>query len=232
MARVEPLGDDARRLLVLAAADDSGDVGTLLRASERLGLGPDAVDAVERAGLLSRRATRLRFRHPLLRSAVYRAAGFAERRAAHEALAAVLDDDADADRRAWHRAAARHRARRRGGRGAGAAPPTTRRTAAGTRPPPARSSARPSSTPMRSGAPRTSSRPRRPRRWPGASGMRWRCSTGPSRLLNDPLARAAAARGARRGLDGRRAPGRRVRPARRRRPGGACPATATRRCGC
>jgi DNA-binding CsgD family transcriptional regulator len=106
LARVEPLGDDARRLLVLAAADDSGDVGTLLRASERLGLAPNAIDAVERAGLLEAHGAGLRFRHPLLRSAVFRAAGFAERRAAHEALAAVLDDEADADRRAWHRAAA------------------------------------------------------------------------------------------------------------------------------
>jgi DNA-binding CsgD family transcriptional regulator len=106
MVRVEPLGDDARRLLVLAAADDSGDVGTLLRASERLGFGPDALDVAERAGLLTAQGTRLRFRHPLVRSAVYRAAGFAERRAAHEALAAVLEDDADVDRRAWHRAAA------------------------------------------------------------------------------------------------------------------------------
>ena len=106
MVRVEPLGDDARRLLVLAAADDSGDVGMLLRASERLGFGPDALDVAERAGLLTAEGTRLRFRHPLVRSAVYRAAGFAERRAAHEALAAVLDDGADVDRRAWHRAAA------------------------------------------------------------------------------------------------------------------------------
>ena len=106
MVRVEPLGDDARRLLVLAAADDSGDVGTLLRASERLGFGPDALDVAERAGLLTADGPRLRFRHPLVRSAVYRAAGFAERRAAHEALAAVLEDGADVDRRAWHRAAA------------------------------------------------------------------------------------------------------------------------------
>jgi DNA-binding CsgD family transcriptional regulator len=106
MVRVEPLGDDARRLLVLAAADDSGDVGTLLRASERVGVAPDAIDVVERAGLLIAEGTRLRFRHPLVRSAVYRAAGFAERHAAHAALAAVLGDEADADRRAWHRAAA------------------------------------------------------------------------------------------------------------------------------
>ena len=91
---------------MLAAADDSGDVGTLLRASERLGFGPDALDVAERAGLLTADGPRLRFRHPLVRSAVYRAAGFAERRAAHQALAAVLEDDADVDRRAWHRAAA------------------------------------------------------------------------------------------------------------------------------
>ena len=106
LARVSPLADDARRMLLLAAADDSGEVGTLLRAAEGVGVGPDALDAVERAGLLSADGPRVRFRHPLLRSAVYRAAGFAERRAAHQALAASLDRDADADRRAWHRAAA------------------------------------------------------------------------------------------------------------------------------
>ena len=106
MARVAPLADDARGMLLLAAADDSGDVGTLLRAAEGVGVGPGALDAVERAGLLVTEGPRLRFRHPLLRSAVYHAAGFAERRAAHEALAAALGDDADADRRAWHRAAA------------------------------------------------------------------------------------------------------------------------------
>ena len=106
MARVDPLAPDARRMLLLAAADDSGEVGTLLRAAEGVGVGPDALDAVERAGLLTADGPRLRFRHPLLRSAVSHAAGFAERRAAHEALAAVLDGEADADRRAWHRAAA------------------------------------------------------------------------------------------------------------------------------
>jgi DNA-binding CsgD family transcriptional regulator len=106
LARVAPLGDEARRMLLLAAADESGGVGTLLRAAEGVGIGPDALDAVERAGLLAADGPRVRFRHPLLRSAVYRSAGFADRRAAHEALAAVLDDAADADRRAWHRAAA------------------------------------------------------------------------------------------------------------------------------
>jgi DNA-binding CsgD family transcriptional regulator len=106
MARVQLLPGDARQMLLLAAADDSGDVGTLLRAAEGVGVGPDALDAVERAGLVAADGGRLRFRHPLLRSAVYHAAGFADRRAAHEALAAALDDERDADRRAWHRAAA------------------------------------------------------------------------------------------------------------------------------
>ena len=106
MTRVEPLADDARRMLLLAAADDSGEVGTLLRAAESIGVGPDAMDAVERAGLLTVEGPRLRFRQPLLRSAVSHAAGFAERRAAHQALASVLDDEGDADRRAWHLAAA------------------------------------------------------------------------------------------------------------------------------
>jgi DNA-binding CsgD family transcriptional regulator/tetratricopeptide (TPR) repeat protein len=106
MTRVEPLGDGARRMLLLAAADDSGEVGILLRAAEGVGVGADALDAAERAGLLTADGPRVRFRHPLLRSAVYHAAGFADRRAAHEALAAALGDEADVDRRAWHRAAA------------------------------------------------------------------------------------------------------------------------------
>jgi DNA-binding CsgD family transcriptional regulator len=106
MTRVEPLGDGARRMLLIAAADDSGEVGILLRAAEGAGVGADGLDAAERAGLLSADGPRVRFRHPLLRSAVYHAAGFADRRAAHEALAAALSDEADVDRRAWHRAAA------------------------------------------------------------------------------------------------------------------------------
>ena len=179
MVRVEPLGDDARRLLVLAAADDSGDVGMLLRASERLGFGPDALDVAERAGLLTAEGTRLRFRHPLVRSAVYRAAGFAERRAAHEALAAVLDDGADVDRRAWHRAAAAtapddeaaealaltaDHAASRGGHTAAA---RALEHAA-------------DSIPIHSAAPSGWWRPLSPRRWPAGSAMPWRCSIVPS----------------------------------------------------
>jgi tetratricopeptide (TPR) repeat protein len=104
LGRVEPLPDDVRRVLVLAAADDTGDIGTVLRAAAAVGVSAAALDAAERADLLRTSGGRLRFRHPLVRSAVSRAAGFEERRAAHEALAAALDDDADADRAAWHRA--------------------------------------------------------------------------------------------------------------------------------
>jgi DNA-binding CsgD family transcriptional regulator/tetratricopeptide (TPR) repeat protein len=104
LVRVRPLGEDARRLLLLAAADDTGDVGTVLRAADVLGVPTSAVDVAERAGLVGIEGERLRFRHPLVRSAVYRAASFGERRQVHEALAAGLDSHADADRAAWHRA--------------------------------------------------------------------------------------------------------------------------------
>jgi DNA-binding CsgD family transcriptional regulator len=135
LARVLPLGDDARRLLLLAACDDTGDPGTVLRAAQALDIPGEAFDTAEGAGLLLTDGVHLRFRHPLLRSAVYRGASFGERRAAHEALAAALGDDANADRAAWHRAvvamapddaaadalaATADRAQRRGGHAAAA----------------------------------------------------------------------------------------------------------------
>ena len=106
LARVRPLPEDARRLLLLAAADDSQDLGSVLSAAASLGVPRSALDAAERAGLLDTQGERVRFRHPLVRSAVYRGATSGERRAAHAALAAVLVGERDADRHAWHRAAA------------------------------------------------------------------------------------------------------------------------------
>jgi DNA-binding CsgD family transcriptional regulator len=105
MRRVEPLPVETRRLLLAAAIEPVGDVMLLRRAADRLGIGPDAAGAAEAAGLVEMGA-RLRFRHPLVRSAVYRAASLPDRQEAHRALAEVTDGDIDPDRRAWHRAQA------------------------------------------------------------------------------------------------------------------------------
>ena len=77
----------------------------LWRAAQRLGIRADAASAAEAAGLIELR-DHARFRHPLVRSAVYRSATAAERREVHQALADVTDPDVAPDRRAWHRARA------------------------------------------------------------------------------------------------------------------------------
>ncbi|WP_240776795.1 helix-turn-helix transcriptional regulator [Nonomuraea basaltis] len=104
LARVRRLRAPAQTLLLVAAAEESGDVGLVLRAAQALGVVPDALDEAETAGLV-RVDDVITFRHPLVRSAVYRGATFLQRRAAEQALAAVLTDE-DVDRRAWHLAAA------------------------------------------------------------------------------------------------------------------------------
>jgi DNA-binding CsgD family transcriptional regulator len=103
--QLEPFPADTRRLLLLAAAEPVGDVTLLWRAAARLGIGPEAAAPAEAAGLVEIGA-RVRFRHPLLRSAAYRAATAPERREVHGALADATDARADPDRRAWHRARA------------------------------------------------------------------------------------------------------------------------------
>jgi len=103
--QLEPLPADTRRLLVTAAAEPLGDVTLLWRAAGRLGLGIDAAAPAQAAELIELGA-RVRFRHPLLRSAVYRAAPVSERQAIHRALAEATDPRTDPDRRAWHRAQA------------------------------------------------------------------------------------------------------------------------------
>ena len=102
--RVSAVSDDARRLLLLAAAEPVGDPLLLLRASEQLGIAVSAVDA-ETDGLLAL-SERVTFRHPLVRSAVYRTATREQRREVHLALAEATDRSVDPDRRAWHLATA------------------------------------------------------------------------------------------------------------------------------
>ena len=101
--RAQRLPAATQQLLLLAAADDSEDVGVVLRAAAVLGLSADAVDAAESEGLVSIQGRQVVFRHPLVRSAVYGAAVSTERRAAHGALAeALANDETNADRRVWH----------------------------------------------------------------------------------------------------------------------------------
>jgi DNA-binding CsgD family transcriptional regulator len=94
-----------RQALVLAAVSGTGDVPTLERAAARLGTDLSALAAAEGAGLVTLHAGVVEFRHPLARSAIYADAPASQRRDAHRALAAALPDR-DADRRAWHLAAA------------------------------------------------------------------------------------------------------------------------------
>src|SRR5579863_4423544 len=103
--RLSALPEDARRLLLVAAADPVGEPSLVWRAAKRLGIPESAADTVESEELLDL-GTRVVVRHPLVRSAVYRAATSSERRAVHHALAEATDPELDPDRRAWHRAKA------------------------------------------------------------------------------------------------------------------------------
>src|SRR5215211_1276492 len=106
LERVRRLPDDAQALLLIAAAEDTGRQATVTAAAAALGAGVAALDAAETAGLVRVRAGAIAFRHPLVRSAVYQGATSSQRRQAHRALAGAADREGDADRRAWHLAAA------------------------------------------------------------------------------------------------------------------------------
>ncbi|MGX9787573.1 helix-turn-helix transcriptional regulator [Mycobacterium sp. MMS18-G62] len=101
--RIHSLPMQTQRLLLTAAAEPVGDAPLLTRAVQQLGIGADAAAPAKAAGLVEI-GTRVRFRHPLVRSAVYRAADLADRQEIHRALAEATDPQSDADRRAWHRA--------------------------------------------------------------------------------------------------------------------------------
>src|SRR3984957_1845196 len=108
--RLENVSEPTRALLLIAAAETVGDPVLLWRAAEGLATGSASVVAGESEGLLSI-GGRVAFRHPLVRSAVYRFASPSERRAAHQALADATDPQADPDRRARRRAPAPPRPR-------------------------------------------------------------------------------------------------------------------------
>jgi DNA-binding CsgD family transcriptional regulator len=103
--QLEALPRQTQRLVQLAAADPSGDSLLVWRAAGRLGIGAEAAIPAAEAGLAEFGA-RVRFRHPLVRSAAYRSASAHARQEMHGALAEVTDSAADPDRRAWHRAQA------------------------------------------------------------------------------------------------------------------------------
>ncbi|MET0513675.1 MAG: AAA family ATPase [Thermoleophilaceae bacterium] len=99
--RVEALSEPTARVLLIASADETGDLAAIRRAAEQLGLDATVeLEAAEHARLVQLNGT-VAFRHPLVRSAVYRSAGRSERKAVHEALAAAVSDPVLA---AWHRA--------------------------------------------------------------------------------------------------------------------------------
>jgi DNA-binding CsgD family transcriptional regulator len=133
--RIASLPEQTQRLLLLAAAEPTGDSGLMWRAASQLGIGPEAAAPAIEAEL-STFATRVKFRHPLVRSAAYGSASLQDRQQIHRALAAATDAELDPDRRAWHRANAASgpdeeiavelvcsadRAQARGGMGAAAA---------------------------------------------------------------------------------------------------------------
>lgn len=105
MQRVQQLPSDARRLLLAAAAEPTGDPVVTWRTAARLGIPTECAEMLEAANLLGFGA-RTYFTHPALRSVTYAAAPSAERREVHRAIAEATDVETDADRRAWHLALA------------------------------------------------------------------------------------------------------------------------------
>jgi DNA-binding CsgD family transcriptional regulator len=103
LRRAQQLPAETQRLLLVVAAEPTGEPALLWQAAGTLGIPAEAAGPAQAEGLLDLGA-QVAFRHSLLRSAIYRAAAADERRSAHLALAAATDAEIDPDRRAWHRA--------------------------------------------------------------------------------------------------------------------------------
>jgi tetratricopeptide (TPR) repeat protein len=104
--QIRRLPADTQTILLASASEDSGDLGVLLDAAAALGVGAAALGRAEQAGLIGIADRTVTFRHPLVRAALYHGATLGQRLAVHRALAGALRGPADADRRAWHLAAA------------------------------------------------------------------------------------------------------------------------------
>jgi DNA-binding CsgD family transcriptional regulator len=104
--RVERLPDSTQAALRIAAAEDTGDAVTVLRAGAQAGLPGSALEAAERSGLIRTSGATIAFRHPLVRSALWDGATLNQRQLAHAALADALVGEENADRRVWHQAIA------------------------------------------------------------------------------------------------------------------------------
>lgn len=102
LKRAFELSPDTQTMLLVAAANDSGRLDEVLRAAHTLGLDAAALDQAETSGLLRVDSAVVSFVHPLARSAIYAGATSQQKRNVELALAAILDADTDADRRAWH----------------------------------------------------------------------------------------------------------------------------------
>ncbi|MGW2438037.1 ATP-binding protein [Streptomyces goshikiensis] len=106
LEQIRRLPEAAQLVLLVAAADDTGDLTVVLRAAGGLGAAVEDLEPAERAGFVLLSGEALRFRHPLVRYAAYQGAPLARRIAAHRALAGALGEAGQAHRRAWHLAAA------------------------------------------------------------------------------------------------------------------------------
>ncbi len=104
--RIERLPEPTRAALLIAAAEEAGELAVTLRAAAELGLPPDALDPAEEAGLVRIDGAALSFRHPLVRSVVYESVPLGRRRRTHAALAVALAAEQHTERAVWHRASA------------------------------------------------------------------------------------------------------------------------------
>jgi DNA-binding NarL/FixJ family response regulator len=105
LQQVQGLPAPTRLLLLVAAAEGSGEAAAVLAAGSRLGIPSSALLDAEASGLLQSNGSTFVFRHPILRTAIYQDASLLQRRAVHQALVDTLQGEPNADRRAWHRAA-------------------------------------------------------------------------------------------------------------------------------